>query len=36
MDLSLTIGAAEQEKKRKTKDERRRKAKEERKNKLKE
>jgi hypothetical protein len=36
MDLSLTVGAAEQDKKRKTKDERRRKAKEDRKNKIKE
>ena len=36
MDLSLNIGSAEQDRKRKTKDERRRKAKEERKNKLKE
>jgi hypothetical protein len=36
MDLSLSIGAADQDKKRKNKEERRRKAKEERKNKLKE
>jgi hypothetical protein len=36
MDLSLSVGAAEQDKKRKNKEERRRKAKEDRKNKLKE